>query len=241
MPTIVNSSQVRPKEGLLIFVFGGTGIGKTRLASESSDEKMLIIDSEITRGTSKIKSSNIDILHLSKWMSDIEIDDIMKEIEANDYKMIVLDSINELAGLVEDDLIQSNAVGMVFSKTLTLKGHGEKGAKIIQFCRRILQLGVDVIVTCNEELIEEGSGEEKTVRISPTIPASVKKRLLHISHLSMRLYWDKASDGKIKRCLTADPAIAHSAEAKDRFKILPQKNVADLKLIIKKIKNKYYE
>lgn len=239
---IKNTADTKKESGFLIFIFGATGIGKTHAAANAGD-KVLIVDPELTQGTVELNSKNVDVLHISKWMTEEEQKELAAEAEK--YDTVVFDSLNELVSLVEDEIRDRGAnTSYMTAGVLNMRGHGLKALRITRLLRSVTRTGTNVIITCGESMqeVKDKNGEVISQQIIPLVSRSIMEKITYIAHLSARMMFVRDENGgEWERKLVFDKHAANSNHVKDRFSVAKACEDPDIQKILEKIKNKKHE
>lgn len=230
---IQKANDISNSAGKMIAIIGSTGIGKTTCAAMADDsDKVLVLDSEISLGTSHLSTHNLnpDVIHLTEFPEKQQINEIVETVDK--YSCVVIDSINELSKLAEEKIIKTRSTKHVqYDGSLSLAGHGLKNMFIVGIIREITKKGTDVIITCSVNVSDDEHRE-----VTPILSAGIQKAILPLCNATLLLATQTNDDGGADRVLVSDKNIGRCIWLKDRSGKLKPVEPADMKAVLAKIK-----
>lgn len=207
---------------LKVFLKGASGSGKTFLAAQATHMwKTLYVDVEggLFSAFPAVKKENIEVRLIrepdSKEFFE-KLADAIGEAESGKYECVVIDSLTEIAGRMEDDYASKSSTGKVeFGSWYELQ------ERLRRMCRRIKDLNCHAIVT---NLTKPTSGEKAEAVFEPVFPgqsATVIPSFFDTTALIRKVTGPKGSE----YVMTTDgPAIY---QVRDRYRAL----AADEKIV----------
>ena len=197
------------------FVKGPTGNGKTFVAASATHMwKTLYIDVEggLFSAFPTVKKKNIEVrLIRESEPADFfqRLADAVGEAESGKYECVVLDSLTEIAGRMEDDYAQKSSTGKVeFGDWFDMLG------RIKRMCRRLRDVRCHTIVT---SLTKPTGKEEATAIYEPALSgqaAAIVPSMFDTVMLCRKI----TIKGKTTHVVTSDgPSIFH---VRDRYRAL---------------------
>lgn len=200
---------------LKVFLKGGSGVGKTGLAAQATHVwKTLYIDVEggLFSAFNVVKKENCEVrLIREQDPKDFfgSLADAIGEAESGKYECVVVDSLTEIAGRMEDEYAQKSNTGKVeFGSWYELQ------ERLRRMCRRLKDMNCHTIVTNLTKPTSQDKAEAVFEPVFPGQSATVIPSFFDTTGLLRKITGPKGSE----YVLTTDgPAIY---QVRDRYRAL---------------------
>ena len=171
MAQIKKPSQITPKSGINILLYGQTGIGKSTLALGAKLPLLIDFENGVTRVHEALRS---DTVQAQNWC---DVTGLTEEIAKSQYQSIIIDTYSRFIESIEAYIVQQpkmavvtaiqqkdeagNIVGTTRAVKPSLNGYGTIKALRQSFLKSLTATGRNIICVAQEtETTDEKTGEK---------------------------------------------------------------------------------
>lgn len=216
---ISNTKDITTNEKIRFMVYGSSGVGKTKLIG-TIPEKTLVLNTD--KGMRTLSSMDIDYASANSWKEVIAFLDFIKTKECSDkYTWLVFDSISAMTDLLYTELVDNKKLdGFAMWK--------EYAGFVMKFMRFLRDQQVYNTLSIFEAIDKET--ESGVTEKSFGVQGSVGGRIPNFYDEVFALRLDKNGNRILQTASSAGWI------AKDRAQVLEKTEVADLAIIMDKIR-----
>jgi len=171
MAKIVKPSQIAPKSGMNVLIYGQTGIGKSTLALGAAAPLMIDFENGVTRVHEALRT---DTVQANNWC---DVTGLTETVAGSGYKSVVIDTYSRFIESIESYVVQQpkmavvtiipqkdeagNVVGQTKVVKPSINGYGSIKALRQGFIKALTQTGKNIICVAQEtETTDEKTGEK---------------------------------------------------------------------------------
>lgn len=197
MSLIKNPSELQTKKTISMLIYGEPGIGKTTLGCSAPNPVLFDFDGGVMRIN---PSHRVPTVQINSWA---ETNEALNEI-MNDHSIkcdsIVIDTAGKMLDYMSAYIIANDPRMAQKDGSLSLKGYGVRKNMFIEFNKRVMLMGKNIIYIAHTR--EEKRGEDTIQR--PEIGGSSVNDLIK----ELDLVGFVHAIGKV-RCINFDPEESH--------------------------------
>lgn len=156
MGLIKNPAELTVKNTLSAMLYGQPGIGKTTLALSSPSPVLFDYDGGVHRVNA---AHRVPTVQIKGWE---ETNDVLNSEEIRGFETIVIDTAGKMLSFMDKYIMTNNPKMRKSDGTLSLQGYGLRKNMFIEFVKRVMLMGKNVIFVAHER--EEKNGDEKVIR-----------------------------------------------------------------------------
>lgn len=171
MAKIVKPSQIAPKSGMNILIYGQTGIGKSTLALGAAAPLLIDFENGVTRVHEALRTDTVQALN---WC---DVTGLTEDIAKSNYKSAIIDTYSRFIESIEAYVVQQpkmavvtaipqkdeagNVVGTTKAVKPSINGYGTIKALRQSFIKSLTATGKNIICVAQEtETTDEKTGEK---------------------------------------------------------------------------------
>ena len=171
MAKIVKPSQIVPKSGMNILIYGQTGIGKSTLALGAAAPLLIDFENGVTRVHEALRTDTVQALN---WC---DVTGLSEDVAKSGYKSVIIDTYSRFIESIEAYVVQQpkmavvtaipqkdeagNVIGTTKAVKPSINGYGTIKALRQGFLKSLTATGKNIICIAQEtETTDEKTGEK---------------------------------------------------------------------------------